>query len=34
MGTFEVCKPGQKAVDVVLANSGRVRISRTNRPCP
>jgi len=34
MGTFEVCKPGQKAVDVVLANSGRVRISRTNRSCP
>ena len=34
MGTFVVCKPGQKAVDVVLANSGRVRISRTTQPCP
>jgi type IV fimbrial biogenesis protein FimT len=34
MGTFVVCKPGQKAIDVVLANSGRVRISRTARPCP
>jgi type IV fimbrial biogenesis protein FimT len=34
MGTFVVCKPGQKAIDVVLANSGRVRISHTNRPCP
>ena len=34
MGTFEVCKPGQKAIDVVLANSGRVRLSRTSRPCP
>lgn len=34
MGTFVVCKPGQKAIDVVLANSGRVRISRTKQPCP
>jgi len=34
MGTFVVCKPGQKAIDVVLANSGRVRISRTDQPCP
>jgi type IV fimbrial biogenesis protein FimT len=34
MGTFEVCKPGQKAIDVVLANSGRVRINRTSRSCP
>jgi type IV fimbrial biogenesis protein FimT len=34
MGTFEVCKRGQKAIDVVLANSGRVRISRTDRTCP
>jgi type IV fimbrial biogenesis protein FimT len=34
MGTFEVCKPGQKAIDVVLANSGRVRVSPTIRPCP
>ncbi|HTS23776.1 MAG TPA: GspH/FimT family pseudopilin [Casimicrobiaceae bacterium] len=34
MGTFVVCKPGQQAIDVVLANSGRVRLSRTRRPCP
>jgi type IV fimbrial biogenesis protein FimT len=34
MGTFVVCKPGQKAIDVVLANSGRVRIDRTNQRCP
>jgi type IV fimbrial biogenesis protein FimT len=34
MGTFVVCKPGQKAIDVVLANSGRVRLDRTKRPCP
>jgi type IV fimbrial biogenesis protein FimT len=34
MGTFVVCKPGQTAIDVVLANSGRVRIKRTSRPCP
>jgi type IV fimbrial biogenesis protein FimT len=34
MGTFVVCKPGQKAIHVVLANSGRVRISKTAQPCP
>ncbi len=34
MGTFVVCSPGQKAIDVVLANSGRVRISRTKQICP
>jgi hypothetical protein len=34
MGTFVVCKPGQKAIHVVLANSGRVRISKTTQPCP
>jgi len=34
MGTFAVCKPGQKEIDVVLANSGRVRLSRTSQPCP
>lgn len=34
MGTFVVCKPGQKAIDVVLANSGRVRVSRTAQMCP
>ena len=34
MGTFVVCKPGQNAIDVVLANSGRVRIVRTTQACP
>ena len=34
MGTFVVCKPGQKAIHVVLANSGRVRISPTKQLCP
>src|SRR5258708_10938186 len=34
MGTFVVCKPGQKAIHVVLANSRRVRIDRTGEPCP
>ena len=34
MGTFVVCKSGQKAIYVVLANSGRVRIDRTGVPCP
>lgn len=34
MGTFTVCRSGQKAVDVVLANGGRVRVSRTGRTCP
>jgi type IV fimbrial biogenesis protein FimT len=33
MGTFVVCMPGQTAIDVVLANSGRARIDRTARPC-
>ncbi|HTR57069.1 MAG TPA: GspH/FimT family pseudopilin [Casimicrobiaceae bacterium] len=34
MGTFVVCKPGQDAIHVVLANSGRVRIVRTTQSCP
>jgi type IV fimbrial biogenesis protein FimT len=33
MGTFVVCMPGQTAINVVLANSGRARIDRTARPC-
>jgi type IV fimbrial biogenesis protein FimT len=33
MGTFVVCKPGQKALHVVLANSGRPRIEKTTQPC-
>jgi type IV fimbrial biogenesis protein FimT len=33
MGTFVVCRPGQNAFHVVLANSGRVRIERTREPC-
>ena len=34
MGTFVVCKPGQNAIHVVLANSGRARIDRTVIRCP
>jgi type IV fimbrial biogenesis protein FimT len=34
MGTFVVCKPGQNAIHVVLANSGRARIAGTTIPCP
>jgi len=34
MGTFVVCKSGQNALKVVLANSGRVRIDKTQEPCP
>jgi type IV fimbrial biogenesis protein FimT len=33
MGTFVVCRPGQSAIHVVLANSGRVRTERTRDPC-
>jgi type IV fimbrial biogenesis protein FimT len=34
MGTFLVCKPGQNALKVVLANSGRARIDKTGERCP
>lgn len=34
MGTFVVCRQGQAEVDVVLANGGRVRVTRTRSPCP
>jgi type IV fimbrial biogenesis protein FimT len=34
MGTFVVCKPGQDALKVVLANSGRARIDKTRDRCP
>jgi type IV fimbrial biogenesis protein FimT len=34
MGTFVVCKPGQNALEVVLANSGRARVQPTGQPCP
>lgn len=34
MGTITVCRPGEKAVDVVLANGGRVRVDRTRARCP
>jgi type IV fimbrial biogenesis protein FimT len=33
MGTFVLCKPGQNALQVVLANSGRARIDRTTDRC-
>lgn len=34
MGTFVVCKPGQDALQVVLANSGRARVQTTRQRCP
>jgi len=34
MGTFTVCRAGQDALKVVLANSGRVRIDTTREVCP
>lgn len=34
MGTFTVCRTGQDALKVVLANSGRVRIDATREACP
>ena len=34
MGTFVVCKSGQNALIVVLANSGRARIEKTPERCP
>jgi type IV fimbrial biogenesis protein FimT len=34
MGTFTVCRSGQRAMHVVLANSGRVRTERTAILCP
>jgi type IV fimbrial biogenesis protein FimT len=34
MGTFTVCRPGRTAVEVVLANGGRVRVVRTGATCP
>ena len=33
MGTFTVCSPGQRALHVVLANTGRVRIEQTSERC-
>jgi hypothetical protein len=34
MGTVNVCRPGLRGYDVVLANSGRTRIERTRALCP
>jgi type IV fimbrial biogenesis protein FimT len=34
MGTFVVCKAGQNALRVVIANSGRARIDRSHDRCP
>ena len=34
MGTFTICRRGQDARKVVLANSGRVRIDVTQEACP
>ena len=33
MGTLTVCRSGQRALHVVLANSGRVRIEKTTEQC-
>jgi type IV fimbrial biogenesis protein FimT len=34
MGTITVCKSGRRAIDVVLANSGRARVQKTAMICP
>jgi len=34
MGTFTVCRSGQRALHVVLASSGRVRVEKTSDRCP
>jgi type IV fimbrial biogenesis protein FimT len=34
MGTFTVCRAGQRARKVILANSGRARIERSSEACP
>jgi type IV fimbrial biogenesis protein FimT len=34
MGTFTVCRHGQNAIDLVLANGGRVRMQETAIRCP
>lgn len=34
MGTFTVCRSGRNAMQVVLANGGRVRVAKTTMRCP
>jgi type IV fimbrial biogenesis protein FimT len=34
MGTFTVCRPGQRARKVILANSGRARVETSTDGCP
>ena len=34
MGTLTVCRRGQRALRVVLAGSGRVRVERSDSRCP
>lgn len=34
MGTLTVCRSGRRAIDVVLANSGRARIQKSAALCP
>lgn len=34
MGTFTICRPGQRAHKVVLAGSGRARVDTSNELCP
>jgi len=33
MGTFVICRPGRRALHVVLANTGRVPVERTSERC-
>ncbi|MCL2297926.1 MAG: GspH/FimT family pseudopilin [Proteobacteria bacterium] len=33
-GTITVCAPGQNAINVVMAATGRTRIENTSTPCP
>ena len=34
MGTFVACSPGRRAIKVILAASGRVRLDRAGETCP
>ena len=34
MGTFVACSPGRRAIKVMLAHSGRVRLEKTGQTCP
>ncbi len=34
MGTITVCAPGQNAIEVIVAHTGRTTIGQTSTPCP